>query len=214
MPSRGSKWALAGSEALALGVEAGGAGRPAVVDGRHGLVAAVAGQLDLVIFDYILLEDRVAVLAFQLGLVEGRAVEVAPGDEPVVAGDVRGRLGRAHAQLVHLVGLLGGVVWQNAPRVVPKLAQRVGVLGLVVGAARAVRLSGQRPEGPLALDGLILGVLLHLSLVHGLPVAGRVRQGGLAGLRERRGLASLGSLVRGPLSVVEESRVVSEVVLN
>ena len=51
------------SEGLSLGVEAGRTRCTSVVDGRHGLVSAVSRELDLVIFNYILLKNSVSVFA-------------------------------------------------------------------------------------------------------------------------------------------------------
>lgn len=94
-------------EGLALRVQAVGAGNAAVVNCGHGFVALVAGQLNLVILNNILLHNRVTALAvLEFGLTTGVLVEVAARDVPVVARDVGGHLGGAHCQVVNVVRLI------------------------------------------------------------------------------------------------------------
>jgi hypothetical protein len=117
-----------------LAVEAGRTGISAVVDCAHGLVATVSGKLDLVIFNYILLKNGLPVLALQTRLLECLRIEITLRDKSVVAGNVGSSLSSSHGQLVHLIGLLCGVSRQKVARVVPILAERVGVFGLVICA--------------------------------------------------------------------------------
>jgi hypothetical protein len=59
-------------------------------------VATVARELNLVILNYILLQDCSPVFALEARLLKCLAVEIALGDKSVVARNVGGCLGSSH----------------------------------------------------------------------------------------------------------------------
>lgn len=159
------------SEVFPFEVETIGARQTAIVDAGHGLVAAVPGQLDLVILDDVLLDDGVtAARTLQLGLALRAGVEVGSRNKSVVAWDVRCNLCCAHRVLMHQVLLLRGVSGKQITRVVALLAEGVSILTIKVAALGRVGFARQAPEGPSAADAIVFQISFHLVLVYALPV--------------------------------------------
>lgn len=200
-------------EGLSGRVETVGSGDTAIVDSAHRLVALVAWQLHLVIFDDILLNDRVAVLALELRLGQSMLIEVALGDETIVAGDVSGHLGGAHGQVVGRVALLSRVRGKLVTGVASVWTIRQVVFSGEVRTAGSVGLTGQAPHRGSRLGGLLLKGALDLGLVGRSPVRGRAAHDLLAGALEASVLASR-SFVLSTLGVAKELGLVGQVVVN
>jgi len=127
-----------------------------VVDCAHGLVTTVSGELDLVIFNYILLKNGLPVLPIQTRLLKCLRIEVTLGNESVVARNVGSSLSSSHGQLMHLIGLLFGVSRQKIGGIVTVLAERIGVLGLVICAWSCRLRGGETTKGRVDLIGSCL----------------------------------------------------------
>lgn len=91
-------------------------------------MSLVARQLNLIVLNNILLNDGLSRL-LALRLVDHGAVEVDRRNETIVARNMFGNLGGAHAKLINFIVLLGRVVAHNVPWVVALLSEGVGELG-------------------------------------------------------------------------------------
>ena len=99
----------------------------------------------MIVLDHVLLDDSVTT-AHRGGLLDGRSVEVSLGDESIVAGNMRGGLGRAHGELMVLIALRFAIRWQLVARVVTVRAKRLLELSLEVATLGGVSLSVIRPK--------------------------------------------------------------------
>ena len=119
------------SELLTHRVQTVGSDGSFLVGAAHRLVALVPWHLHRIVLNNVLLNNGITI-AQSRGLGNGACVEVRLGDEAIVAWNVSRCLGRAHSQLVMLIGLALGLAREFGTRVVAMSANRLLELGLEV----------------------------------------------------------------------------------
>ena len=115
---------------------------------------------------------------------------------------------------MHLIAQLGRIGGQQVSGVVAILAERVRVLGFVVGASRAIGFARKGPHGASRLNRLIFEVLNDFSVIDALPMRRLVAETVLCGLCKRSRLSSFCKFVGTPLRVIKKLRIVSQIILN
>lgn len=176
-------------------------------------MARVARQLDLVVLDHVLFDDCVPV-ALQLGLLQGRIVEVGLGNETIIAWDVSGCFGCAHCQLVVLVLRPLCLAVQFVPGVLSIGAERFLVFGVEVASLGAVCLTINAPLRPSGFGDWLAELLLIDLRVVRLPVGSAVAQILACLLQRGRHLSGLHRIVLSPSGVDEQLRLVIQLILD
>lgn len=198
-------------EALTIGVEALWSDCTVLIDTIGGFVTSITWNLDRVILNHILLDDCLAG-AKRARLVNCMRIEVSLGDESIVAGNVRCRLGRAHRQLMMLVACSGRISGKFIAWVVTVNAYRFLELSLVVASLGGVGLAWVRPDGALRNRDRcshlrIIGVeVVRLPMFCGVT---RVENFSLL-----HHLLSFGHIITSPTSVGKKLWVVHQIVLD
>ena len=153
---------LGSVEGLTLGAETAWSVSSSIVDDAHRLVSLVARQLNLIVLNNILLDDSLSRL-LALRLVDDSAIKIDGRNEAIVAWNVLGHLGRANAQVINFVVLLGGVVAHDIAWVVAFLTEGISEFGEVSAARRTIRLSIDGPERSARFD-FVHGVHLVINI--------------------------------------------------
>jgi hypothetical protein len=119
-----------------------------VVDHAHGLMALVARQLDMLIFNDILFNDGLSQL-LSLRLLQSRCVNVCVGNKATVSWNVSCHFLSAHCQSIRCVLLLDWLGSQNFSWVIT-ICTYVGVeLSVVLSSWRTVTDSVDTPCWPV-----------------------------------------------------------------
>ena len=160
-------------------------------------MARVAWQFDLVVFDDVLLDNRVSVSS-ELRLGNSVWIEVSFWNESVVARNMRGRFRRSHGQLVMLIVCSLCISTQFVSWVVAIRSHRFVVFSVEIAYLGTVRLTIDAPFWPLRFGHVVTELIVICRMVVRFPVACRVAEilsGFLQWGSGRRHLSRLHSVV-------------------
>src|SRR5450830_557815 len=97
-------------------------------------MATVAGQLNTVVLNNILLQNRGSILALKFRLLQSFFVEITLWNEAIVARDMSCHLSSSHCQFMSLIALFSCITRKLVTGVLPVSANRIGVLGFKIAA--------------------------------------------------------------------------------